>query len=253
MSETSGRFEFPDPYASGRFERLQEAVERFRGRVPVVIFLRDGWSEVRDLHGFSESLVDLIDNPRLIRAMIEKAVDYYSELGALAAKLGAEIALSGDDLAGNHGLFMSPRHVAEIICPAMKRLYANWHRSGLYVMKHSDGNLMPVMDLLLDAKPDGLHPIDPLAGMSLEQMKRQYGGRVCLMGNVNCAGHLVFGTREQVIEETRHCIDVAAPGGGYILSSSNSIPRSVKPENYVAMIETVKQYGQYPPAQMDEE
>ena len=238
-------FEFPDPYAPHRFQTLRKAVQRFHGRVPVIAFLRDGWSEVRDLHGFAESLIDLIDNPGLIRGIMNKAVEYYSELGRLAAGLGAEIACSGDDIAGNTGLFMAPRYVAEIICPAMKMLYADWHRHGLYVIKHSDGNLMSVMDLLLDTGLDCLHPIDPLAGMSLDLVKRQYGHRVCIMGNVNCAGNLVFGTQKQVVAETKQCIDAAAAGGGYILASSNSIARSVKPENYVAMIETVKEYGRY--------
>jgi uroporphyrinogen decarboxylase len=245
-AEDLRRFEFPDPHAPHRFESLEKAIRRFRGNVPVIAFLRDGWSEVRDLHGFSESLLDLHDNPELVRGILEKAVDYYCELGRLAAQLGAEIAFSGDDIAGNNGLFMSPRHFHEFIYPAMKRLYASWHRSGLYIIKHSDGNLNPVLDLLVDTGLDCLHPIDPLAGMSLEKVKREYGRRICIMGNVNCAGNLVFGSKDQVVEEVRNCIVVAAPGGGYICSSSNSIPRSVKPENYVAMIEAVRQYGRYP-------
>ena len=106
-------FEFPDPYASHRFERLKKAVERFRGRVPVVIFLRDGWSEVRDLHGFSESLIDLIDNPSLIRAMIEKAVDYYSELGDVGRQTG-----SGDRLIG--GRFGGEQRAIHV-APARRR------------------------------------------------------------------------------------------------------------------------------------
>lgn len=239
------RFEFPDPHASHRLDGLSRAVERFKGRLPVIAFLRDGWSEARDLHGFAESLVDLHDNPRLVRGIVEKAVDYYSELGRLAAKLGAEIAFSGDDIAGNNGLLMSPQHFQDVIYPAMKRLYTNWHRCGLHIIKHSDGDLSPILDLLIDTGLDCLHPIDPLAGMSLAKVKKEYGDRICIMGNVNCAGNLVFGSEDQVIEEVKHCIEVAAPGGGYILSSSNSIPRSVKPENYVAMLGAVREYGKY--------
>ena len=113
------QFDFPDPNAPHRLESLKKAIDRFKGRVPVIAFLREGWSEARDLHGFSESLVDLHDNPGLIRGIVEKAVDYYSELGRLAAELGAEIAFSGDDFAGNNGLFMSPQHFRDIIYPAM--------------------------------------------------------------------------------------------------------------------------------------
>ena len=239
------KFEFPDPFAEHRFNDLKKIVERFKNRVAIISFLRDGWSEARELFGFKELLINLIDNPRLIKGIIEKAVEYYSELGKLSAKFGAEIAFSGDDIAGNNGMFLSPRHFREIIYPAIKKLYKNWHNNGLYIIKHSDGNLYPIMDLLIDAGIDCLHPIDPLSGMSLEKVKKEWGDKICIMGNVNCAGNLVFGKEEDVIEEVQSCIDIAAPGGSYILASSNSITLDVKPENYMAMIETVKKYGEY--------
>ena len=239
------KFEFPDPQSDYRLEDLKKAIERFKGKKAIVIFLRDGWAESRDLHGFEETLMDLVDNIELIRGIIEKAVDYYSEIGKIAAGMGCDIGLSGDDISGINGMFMSPYHFKEIIYPAMKRLYKNWRKDGLYIMKHTDGNIYPVMDLIIDTGIDCLHPIDPLAGMDLEYVKSKWGDKICIMGNVNCAGNLVFGSKEDVIEEVKRCIDIAAPGGGYICSSSNSIPRSVKPENYRTMIETIKKYGLY--------
>jgi uroporphyrinogen decarboxylase len=237
------RFEFPDPHASHRFVSLKRAIGQYKGKLAIIAFLRDGWSEARDLHGFQATLMDLYDNPKLVQGIIEKAVDYYSELGKIAAGLGAEIAFSGDDIAGNLGPLMSPDQFRQIIHPALKRLYRNWHSCGLYVIKHSDGNLYPIVDLLIEAGIDGLHPIDPLAGMSLEKTKALYGDRLCLIGNVACAGNLVFGTPEQVREEVKACIEAAAAGGGYIAASSNSITRDCKPDNYRAMIEAVKQHG----------
>ncbi len=64
---------------------------------------------------------------------------------------------------------MSPAHFKEFIYPAMKRLYKKWHSCGLYIIKHSDGDLNAIMDLLVETGLDCLHPIDPLAGMSLEK------------------------------------------------------------------------------------
>ena len=239
------KFEFPDPYSSGRFKDLKKAIKIFSKEKAIIAFLREGWSEARDLHGFSQTLMDLYDRPELIKNIIEKSVDYYSELGRIAAKLGAEIAFSGDDFAGTNGLLMSPIHFKEIIFPAVKRLYKNWHSYGLYIIKHSDGNLNQIMDLLIDTGLDCLHPIDPIAGMDLADIKNKYGKKICIMGNVNCAGNLVFGSKKNVIEEVKHCIDIAAPGGGYICASSNGITRDTKPENYNIMIDTIKKYGEY--------
>ncbi len=239
------KFGFPDPYAPHRLESLKKAIKKFKGKKAIVSFLRDGWSEARDLHGYTETLIDIIDNPLLIKGIIEKAAEYYAELGKISAKLGAEIAFSADDFAGNQGLLMSPEQFKNIVYPSLKWLFKKWHECGLYIIKHSDGNLYPIIDLLIDAGIDCLHPIDPLAGMDLEKVKKDYGGKICIMGNVNCAGSLVYGTREDVINEVKNCIKVAGTGGGYILSSSNSIPKSVKVDNYLAMVEAVHKYGWY--------
>ena len=239
------KFEFPDPYAPHRFENLKKAISRYKGDRAIISFMRDGWSEARDLHGYTQTLIDLIDNPVLIKGIIEKAVEYYAELGKISAKLGADIAFSADDFAGNQGLLMSPLQFKEIIYPSLKWLFKQWHNHGLYIIKHSDGNLYPIIDMLIEAGIDCLHPIDPLAGMDLEKVKREYGGRICIMGNVNCAGSLVYGNPEDIIKEVKECIRVAGPDGGYILSSSNSIPNSVKAENYVAMVDSVHKFGIY--------
>jgi uroporphyrinogen decarboxylase len=105
---------------------------------------------------------------------------------------------------------------------------------------------MPIIDIIMDSGIDCIDPIDPVAGMSLAHIKKTYGDRVSIKGNVDCANTLVYGSVEETIEETKNCIRTAAPGGGYILSSSNTIHASVKPENYLAMLDTLKKYGNYP-------
>jgi uroporphyrinogen-III decarboxylase len=76
-------------------------------------------------------------------------------------------------------------------------------------------------------------------------MKKDYGDQISLKGNVNCATTLSFGSVDDTVNETRYCLEVAKGKTGYICSSSNSIPSSVKPENYKAMIETIEKYGKY--------
>ena len=240
------KFEFPDPKDSNILLDLQKAINRFNKKIAIISNLRYGLTEVRNLHGFTETLIDFVDNPKLIKGIIEKASDYYIELGKLTAKLGIEIVASTDDIAGKNGLLMSPYHFKEIVYPAMKRVYKSWKKEGLYIVTHLDGNISAIMDLLLETDTDCIHSIDPTAGMDLKKFKEEYGKRICIMGNVNCAGNLVFGTENDVIEEVKQCINVAAKGGGYIISTCNSILSSTKPENYVAMINAVKKYGNYP-------
>jgi uroporphyrinogen decarboxylase len=100
--------------------------------------------------------------------------------------------------------------------------------------------------MIIDSGISCLDPIDPQAGMDLTEVKNKYSDRIALKGNVDCAQTLSYATADEVIEETKQVIRKGGPGGGFILSSSNSIHASVRPENYMAMLDTLKKYGSYP-------
>ena len=127
-----------------------------------------------------------------------------------------------------------------------QKLSQHAHNRGVPCLKHSDGNIWSIFDIIIDAGADGVHPIDPMAGMDIGEAKTKFGNRVCLMGNVNCATTLCSGTVEEVCQETREVIRKAGRGGGLICMSSNSIHSGVKPENYVAMVKAIREYRQYP-------
>jgi uroporphyrinogen decarboxylase len=82
--------------------------------------------------------------------------------------------------------------------------------------------------------------------MDIGLIKQRYGDRIALVGNIDCGALLSQAPVEEVRRVTRETIQTAAPGGGYCLSSSNSIHSSVKPENFLAMVETGRECGEYP-------
>ena len=120
------------------------------------------------------------------------------------------------------------------------------HDKDMLYMKHTDGNIWPIFDLIVGTGVNGIHPIDPEAGMDIGEAKTRYGDKVCLMGNIDCGPLLVWGTVDEVRHEVKECIRKAGKGGGLICMSSNSIHSGVKPENYVAMVKAIREYGQYP-------
>jgi len=191
-------------------------------------------------------LADYILNPGFARRLIDLVSGYKVEVAKAALDLGADAVISGDDYAYRKGLLMSPRQFREFILPYLKRLVNAVHRRGAPFIKHCDGYIWPILGDLVEAGIDGLHPIEPLAGMSIAEVKERYGDRICVAGNVDVSYVLPLGSREDVAKETRRCISEASPGGGHILSSSNSIHNAVKVENLKAMIETAKKYGVYP-------
>ena len=135
---------------------------------------------------------------------------------------------------------------AEFLMPNLKAIVTQIHKLGSLCIKHSDGLLWPLFEQIIDTGVDGIHPIDPEAGMDIGEAKAKYGHKICLLGNIDCGPLLTWGTPEEVRQETKECIRKGGKSGGLVCMSSNSIHSGVKPENYIAMLETIHEYGKYP-------
>jgi len=150
-----------------------------------------------------------------------------------------------DDLAFKTGLLVSPEVFRQHLFPWMKRIGQTCAERNMPFLYHSDGRLDDVMEDLLDCGIDALHPIEPQA-MDIRKLKKDYGHRLCLIGNLDLEYTLTRGTPGEVAEQTRALIRDIGPGGGYCVGSSNSIPSYVPVENYRAMVETTLTCGSYP-------
>jgi uroporphyrinogen decarboxylase len=150
-----------------------------------------------------------------------------------------------DDMAGKEGPYLAPRFYEKFIFPNLGKLARAVNNMGAKLLVHSDGDLNPILDGLVGSGIDALHSIDPSSNMDIHNVKEKYGDKVCIFGNVDCAWTLTRGTVQQVIDETKLAIENAAPGGGYVLSSSNVIHAAVPLENAMAMIEVGHRHGFY--------
>ena len=148
------------------------------------------------------------------------------------------------DYCFNSGPFFSPTQFAEFVAPYLRDLVAGYREMGFYTIKHTDGNIMPILDQLVDAGPHALHSLDPQGGVDIAEVKRLHGERVCLIGNVSCAA-LDTGTDEEVIESTRYALRHGMPGGGYIFSTSNCIYTGMRLARYELMLDVWRREGNY--------
>ena len=235
----------PDPHLPERFVTVEEAVKKFSGQKAVIVHLNDVFSLPRYLMGMQGLIMAIVREPDLVKALVDMSVIINLELAKEVAARGVKIVYTGDDFAYNKGPLMSPRHFRELFYPGLCRVMGGYKELGLYVIKHTDGNIWPIIDMIIDSGIDCLDPIDPQAGMDLGEVKMKYGHRMALKGNVDCAQLMTFGNPEEVIEATKVALHQGMPGGGFILSSSNSIHSGVKPENYVAMLQTLREFGRY--------
>lgn len=237
----------PDPDAPCRLGKLPDLVARYKGRRAICFHHRAAFMWSAYLMGLDTILMNFLAEPELVELTMEKVLNCNMRIVQRAIRAGAEVIVLGDDYAGNQGPMMSPAHFRQFVLPPLKRMIAMIHAEGAFCIKHSDGNLYSLLDLIVSAGPDGINPIEPVAGMELKRVKQLVGGKVCLTGNIDCGRLLSHGTPEQVRETVRQAIADAAPGGGYILTSSNSIHSSCDPQNFVAMIRACHEFGAYHP------
>jgi len=235
----------PDPNADDVLGHLPEVIEKYKGRKAIMAICRDAFFNPAFLRGTSQFLIDMIDNPRLVDELIEVCLGYDVPAMVRMVQAGCDVVVFGDDYADKNSTLMSPAHFKRFVLPGLKRCVDAAHEAGAYVIKHTDGNIMGVIDMIVETGVDAINPIEPQAGMDIGLLKQRYGDRIALVGNIDCGYLLSQAPVEEVRRVTRATIETAMPGGGYMLSSSNSIHSSVRPENLMAMVETLRECGTY--------
>jgi uroporphyrinogen-III decarboxylase len=186
---------------------------------------------------------------RLAEALEMDWVDSYHSTGQepiieMAAQIGIDVIGLEGDLASEENTMMSPEHYREFVKPYQLEIVEHTHRLGLKIFKHSDGSMWPILDDHMEVGFDGFHPIQPDC-MDISEVKAHTAGKLCLIGNIDCRALLCDGSEEEVEATVKKTIAVAAPVGGYMLMSSNSIHPGVKPQNFIAMVRAGHKYGVY--------
>jgi uroporphyrinogen decarboxylase len=193
-----------------------------------------------------EFIGQIADDPQSVKDEAQRRVDEKLQRGRQFQEHGA---LDGfalcSDYCMNEGPFLSPAMFDEFVTPYLAQLIAGYREMGFYTIKHSDGNIMPIIDRLVECNPHALHSLDPQGSVDIAEVKRDYGERVCLIGNVNC-GLMQTGTEEQVAESVRYALQHGMPGGGYIFSTSNCVYTGMALDRYELMLDIWRAEGNYP-------
>jgi uroporphyrinogen decarboxylase len=150
------------------------------------------------------------------------------------------------DYCFNTGPFLPLPWFDRFVTPFLHRLVAAYKGLGLYVIKHTDGNIMPILDRLvpLDAasRPHALHSLDPQGGVDMAEVVRRVGDKVCLCGNVHC-GLMQTGTDEQVVESARYALREGMKAPGYVFCTSNCIYTGMPLPRYELILDVWRREG----------
>ncbi|MCC7493086.1 MAG: hypothetical protein IT204_12080 [Fimbriimonadaceae bacterium] len=196
----------------------------------------------------------LADDPETVSAYLAAVAErHIQRVHAVAAAVTPElyqrlapIAFVGDDVAHTQGPMFGQAVFERDFYPHLRRIVEAYHQHGIFVMFHSDGNLWPILDRLVDTGIDGLNPIEVNAGMDLARLKQQYGPRLTFCGGVDIHRLVRYGSLTEVIEGVRSAMREAGADGGYLCGSSTELDHELPAQNVVALLETIRQEGGYP-------
>ena len=233
--------------ADDETRRCLDAIRDLAGQEFFLMIHGDATFGIPDGNRMVEFSARLVEDPAGLKTEAARAVDAAVERAEAFRRHGA---LDGfalcSDYCLNTGPFLRPTMFDEFVAPYLARLIGALREMGFYTIKHTDGNIMPILDALVAARPHALHSLDPQGGVDMAEVKRRVGRRVCLIGNVNC-GLLDTGTDAQVVESARYALRHGMPGGGYIFATSNCVYTGMRLERYELMLDVWRREGNYGP------
>lgn len=207
-----------------------EAIRRISGSEFLVMSHNDPTFMI-PFSDMEEFCYRLMDRPTEMHEIARKNLEDSKENCHRLLDSGADGFILCCDYCFNSGPFISPPQFNEFIAPYLKEAVGYFRSQGAYVIKHTDGNIMPIIDQLVDAEPHALHSLDPMAGVDIREVKERFGQRVALCGNVDCS-LLQTGTPDEIRRSAEYCLKHGKPGGGYIFCTSNSVFRGMPLESY---------------------
>ncbi len=197
-------------------------------------------------------LLNMAMYPDFAKELLVKIADVCKALmGPFLAALGdhVDIIKIGDDIGTQDSLLISPQMYREFLKP----IHADYigfikERTKAKVFFHTDGDVRPLIDDFVEIGVDILNPIQTSAGKmsDLATLKKRFGKEIVFCGGIDTHRILPYGTPEEVRQEVRRVIGLLGEGGGYMVASVHTIMNDVPPENVLAMVDAVEEFGQYP-------
>jgi uroporphyrinogen decarboxylase len=247
---------WPDMHDVSRVSHVREQAGRLAAENQYAIiatpWLLFPFERAHALQGMETFLLNMAMDPEFARAFLEKIADYCKQLmGHFLDELGdnVDIIKIGDDLGIQKGLMISPKMYRDLVKP----VHADFidfikSRTHAKVMFHSCGDVAPLIDDFIEIGVDILNPVQTSTGSisDLPALKKQYGKNIVFCGAIDTHRILPYGSAADVRAEVKRVMQILGPGGGYLLGAVHTLMNDVPPENVLAMVDAVEEFGHYP-------
>ncbi|MGE5223192.1 MAG: uroporphyrinogen decarboxylase family protein, partial [Omnitrophica WOR_2 bacterium] len=198
------------------------------------------------VRGEAQFLIDIADDPPLARALADKVGEHLAAVGVTEIQHWS-LQETGiwiyDDMAYNKGPMFSPASFEKVFLPAYRRMIRAYKEAGAkYVFLHSDGDIRPLLDMLVDAGIDGINPMERRAHMDAAALRKRYP-RLILTGGMCNTDTLIHGPVVRIQAEARELIDLGREGG--LIIGTHSVSPEIPLEHFAAYDEFCRSYGNF--------
>ncbi len=239
-------YSFPDPHLPGRDTDIKIAIKKSERQLAIMGGALGPFTAAWAILGLENICILFYEDASLVKEVLTKCTEFYVNAGKIMVEAGADVLIIADDLGFKNMPFFSQVQFREFILPFFEYQVSEYRKLGVPVLMHNDGNIELFLDDLVKTGINGYHPVEREAGMDIALVRKSYGPKLCLIGNINNKTTLVFGTPEDVETEAVECLLIAGIEGGYVMSSDHSLHPDIPLKNIYAMIESAEKYGWYP-------
>lgn len=247
--QTAERFEHdaifihPNPWKTEESLHVIDLIRELSGDKYFLMHHGDPTFEIPEGKGMEEISIRMAEEPEKVEEEAKRRMDSaVGEAEKFRRHGGLDCFALCSDYCFNSGCFLPPEWFDRFVTPFLGQVTRAYREMGFYVIKHTDGNIMPIIDRLVDSGPHALHSLDPQGGVDMAEVVRRYGDRVALIGNVNC-GLLQNGTEEEAVESARYALREGMKAPGYVFATSNCVYTGMPLERYELILDVWRREG----------
>ena len=199
-----------------------------------------------DAVGVEAALLSYYDDPELLVELLRLFHDYRRMILKRILAQGVDVIFEGWYNC-SMSVGWSPDQYREIFLPLIEENVDLVHSYGALVNHYNDGKMDPVLEDLANAGCDIIETLSPppLGDVDLASAKERVGLKTCLKGHIDQVNLICYGKREQIREAVRRAIEIASPGGGFILGTADSIRPESPIENIKAYFDAALEFGTF--------
>jgi uroporphyrinogen decarboxylase len=233
-----GRYVYPDAHLDALMANMQPVVRQAAEAFIGCDVSPCAFEMVCRLRGMEQAALDLGAAPELAARMLADAAGFAERLAqAACARFPLDWLWTGDDIAGQQSMIMSPACWRAMIRPHMARIFNVGKARRLWVAYHSCGAIRPIIPDLIEMGLDVLNPIQcRCPGMDPFELKREFGSKLAFMGGIDTQEMLPRSPADEVRRATERLVEgMTSDGGGFILAASHTVPPETPMANILAM------------------